>query len=236
MHTRFLAFSAAALLLLPALGRGQIHFTATLTGAQAVPPVATSASGSGSFTLSDDFTELRYVISYQGLSGPLSAAGGHFHIGLPGRSGSVVRTIASGGSPSSGTLTGVWRSSDGQPLTTALVESLLTGRLYVNLHTDANPANEIRGQVNLATALHFEANLTGDQEPTPVVTSAGGTGVFVLNPERSQLDYYVVYRALSGTLTAGMPQSVQRTQKAGSPVEARPSGAVPEAAGVRMAS
>src|SRR5881296_1676317 len=41
---------------------------------------------------------------------------------------------------------------------------------------------------------------------------------------------------MSGTLSAGMPQSVHNVQKAGSPVEPSPSGAVPGAAGVRMAS
>ncbi|MGB2959868.1 MAG: CHRD domain-containing protein [Bacteroidota bacterium] len=181
--------------------RSQIHFTATLDGAQA--GVSTSASGSGSFSLSEDFTELRYVITYQGLSGTLSA-GGHFHMGLPGQTGPVVKGIASSGDPASATISGTWSSSDAsQPLTQAHVESLLTGRIYVNLHTAANPAGEIRGQVNLATALHFAADLDGNQQPTPVQTEAAGTAVAVLNPERTELEYFVVYRDLSGTLSAG---------------------------------
>ena len=40
----------------------------------------------------------------------------------------------------------------------------------------------------------------------------------------------------SGRLSAGIPQSVHSVQKVGSPVEARPAGAVPEAVGVRIAS
>jgi hypothetical protein len=180
----------------------QIHFSATLNGGQSVPPSAVTGTGSGSFTLNDTFTELAYVISYQGLTGALSV-GGHFHVGSPGNNGAVVRGIAEAGAAPSGIITGVWRSTDAQPLTPALVESLLTGRVYVNLHTNANPAGEIRGQVTLVTALHFAASLYGAQEPNPVATDGMGTGVFILSPDRSQLEYYLTYRDLSGPLTAG---------------------------------
>jgi hypothetical protein len=198
---RYLLALAAMMLAGSELAAAQIHFTARLNGEQAGQPAITG-SGSGSFSLNDDFTQLTYVISYQGLSGALSI-GGHFHRGAAGTSGGVVRTIAEAGAAPSGTLTGVWRSDDPQPLTPALVESLLTGRIYVNLHTEALPPGEIRGQVELATALHFTANLEGGQEPNPVTTPGGGTGAFVLSPDRSQLDYYITYRELSGTLTAG---------------------------------
>ena len=179
----------------------QIHFSATLDGQQA--GVTTQAQGSGSFSLSEDFSELRYVITYQGLSGTLSA-GGHFHIGRPGVAGPVVKNLAASGDPAAATISGTWSLTDAsQPLTQALVESLLTGKLYVNLHTAANPAGEIRGQVNLATALHFAADMDGSQEPTPVTTDAEGTVVAVLNPQRTELEYYIVYQGLSGPLSAG---------------------------------
>ncbi|MEW6511695.1 MAG: CHRD domain-containing protein [Bacteroidota bacterium] len=191
------------LVVLQPAAQGQIHFTAVLDGSQEVPAVVTTASGSGSFELSDDMSELRYVITYRGLSGTLSA-GGHFHAGKPGQIGGVVRTIASTGGAASATISGTWKSTDvSQPLTAALVESLLTGRVYVNFHTTANPGGEIRGQVNLATSLHFESNLDGSQENPPVVTTAGGTGVFVLDPTRTEVDYWVTYRGLSGPLSAG---------------------------------
>jgi hypothetical protein len=190
----FLAASTAA---------AQIHFTAILTGSDEVPSVTTTANGTGSFVLSDDFSELAYVITYQGLSGTLSA-GGHFHTGTPGRTGPVVRTTATSGGPASNTVSGIWKSSDAtQPLTPALVESLLTGRVYVNFHTTANPGGEIRGQVTLATALQFTADLSGSQENPAVATTAAGTGYFVLSTDRTTLDYAVTYRDLSGTLTAG---------------------------------
>jgi hypothetical protein len=180
-----------------------IHLTAALNGAQAVPVVVTTASGTGSFVLNDDRTELKYTISYQGLSGTLTA-GGHFHLGTPGRNGSVVKNTAVSGGPASGTVSGVWKSTDAtQPLTTALVESLLTGRVYVNFHTASSPAGEIRGQVTLATSLHFTVDLSGAQEVPANASTGTGTGVFVLTSDRTQMDYAVAYQGLSGVLTAG---------------------------------
>jgi hypothetical protein len=184
-----------SVLLLPALAAAQIHFSSTLSGSE-------GGSGSGSFSLNDDFTELKYVIAYQGLTGPLSV-GGHFHVAPAGQDGPVVRTIAAAGNPASGILRGTWTISDTQPLTQALVESLLTGKIYVNLHTESNPGGEIRGQLALETALLFTADLNGSQEPNPVQTNGGGTGAFVLSTDFSEMKYSIVYRGLSGTLSAG---------------------------------
>ena len=183
--------------------QASIHLTAALNGAQAVPVVVTSASGTGSFVLNDDRTELKYTITYQGLSGTLSA-GGHFHLGTVGRNGGIVKAIAVSGGPASGMVTGVWKSTDvTQPLTVALVESLLTGRIYVNVHTAASPAGEIRGQVLLGTALHFTVDLNAAQEVPVNATTGTGTGVFVLSPDRTQMDYAIAYQGLTGALSAG---------------------------------
>jgi len=182
------------MLLLTACAHAQIHLTASLTGADEAVPVVTTASGTGSFVFNQELTELKYVVSYQGLSGTLTA-GGHFHVGTPGRSGPIVKAIAVSGDPASGMVTGVWSASDAvQPLTPALVESLLTGRVYVNFHTAANPAGEIRGQVNLGTALQFVADLNGTQEVPQNAEAGTGTGVFELSLDRSQIDYRIAYQ------------------------------------------
>lgn len=188
--------------LLPCAASAQIHFTASLDGAQD-GGVITAATGTGSFDLSEDLTQLHYIISYQGLSGPLTG-GGHFHTGLPGVAGGIVRHIATAGRPASSTLSGTWSASDGsEPLTPALVDSLLAGKVYVNFHTAANPGGEIRGQLTLATSLHFEASFSGSQETTPNTLKGGGTAVVVLNKGRGQIDYWITYRGLSDSATAG---------------------------------
>ncbi len=124
------------------------EFQATLTGAAERPdPVATDAAGTGTFSLSDDETQLSYSISASGLSGEV--IGAHFHFSLTGAAGfggivfDITDTVVDDGNGGV-TAEGTWNVT---------AEDLLNLRLdyiYVNLHTDANPAGEIRG--NLVSA------------------------------------------------------------------------------------
>ncbi|MFQ5796265.1 MAG: CHRD domain-containing protein [Candidatus Bipolaricaulia bacterium] len=134
-------------------------FTAFLTTGTEVPAVdmgtPATAVGVGVLVLNADHTELAFAVTYSGLSGPVNIA--HFHMGALGSSGGVVRTIC--GAPpapeapaqcpmgTSGTLAGVWTSSDSQPLTPELVDALMAGRIYFNFHTTLNGPGEVRGQV-----------------------------------------------------------------------------------------
>jgi hypothetical protein len=201
MGRRVLCGAVIALLAaVPGALRAQIHFTANLNGAQ--EGLTTTGTGTGSFDLSEDFTQLRYVISYQGMTDTLT--GGHFHTGFPGVAGPVVKPITGSGRASASTIAGTWSSTDAtNPLTPALVDSLLEGKIYVNLHTPLHPGGEIRGQLQLATALHFEASLSSAQETPPNAATGGGTAVVVLGTRLEQIDYWVTYRGLSDSATGG---------------------------------
>jgi hypothetical protein len=191
----------AAFLFIHQHAQAQIHFTAKLDGAQEVPPVTTSATGTGTFTLNSTGTELAYHITFTGLSGARTAS--HFHNAAAGTAAGVVRDIAFTGN----TASGVWRNSDAtQPLTEALVRELLSGRIYVNIHTAANPSGEIRGQVLVDYGIGLSASLDGAQEVPPVTTTATGTGSFLLKSSSSgtvtELEYHITVNGLSGNITA----------------------------------
>jgi hypothetical protein len=63
-----------------------------------------------------------------------------------------VRNIAGASDPASATIADNWSmNSPAQPLTRALVDSLLAGRIYANFHTAAHPGGEIRGQVRFGS-------------------------------------------------------------------------------------
>ena len=199
---KFLLFLLlAGLIWLPSTLKAQVIFTAAIDSAQEVPsPVgAVPGKGTGSFSLNDARTELSYSITVTGLSGSISAA--HFHNGPAGTAAGVVRTITMTGNIA----TGVWKSTDSQPLTATLLNELFKGRMYVNFHTATNPGGEIRGQVLLSTGLGFTAQIDSAQEvPSPVGAVPGkGTGSFSLNAARTELTYNVTVNALSGNLTAG---------------------------------
>ncbi len=173
--------------------QSSIMFTAKMDGTQETPAVTTTATGTGTFVLNSSGTQLSYNITVNGLSG--SITGSHFHNAASGVSGGVVKSITFTGNSAAG----IWSSTDAsQPLTDLLLNELLKGRLYVNVHTSANTAGEIRGQVLLTSAVGFTAKLEGSQENPPVTTSASGTGSVRLNTDGT-VSYNVTVAGLTPT-------------------------------------
>jgi hypothetical protein len=112
-------------------------------GAQEVPAVTTSATGSLSGSYDTVSKQLIYAISWTGLSGDVQVA--HFHgPALAGEDASPLQDIE--------IVTNGMAGSTADTITAsgALHTALLAGKVYYNLHTAANPGGEIRGQVNLS--------------------------------------------------------------------------------------
>ncbi|MBI3765012.1 MAG: CHRD domain-containing protein, partial [Ignavibacteriales bacterium] len=127
----------------------------SLKGVNAVPPDSTTgASGTGSFKLyanaARDTFELDYTINVTADPNDTTAlssfVAAHFHVGAPGTAGPVVKTIATGVFRDT-TIEDEWTTGDTEPLTRALVDSLLKGRIYANFHTPRAGAGEIRAQL-----------------------------------------------------------------------------------------
>lgn len=172
-------------------------FTATLDGAQETPPVVTEGTGQGTATLSSDQRELIVEVTASGLSGPVTAA--HIHNAPTGEPGDVLFDLSDFIEEENGVVTISTTIAIGEVVPDpATVAELFMARLYFNLHTAANPAGEIRGQIMAAddggdddngndngndngdlpqdlVAL-FEASLDGAQEMPPVASSGTGTG------------------------------------------------------------
>ena len=126
-------------------GADERTFSATLTAEQETEEVVTEGSGMATVTLRSNETDLFFDITASGLTGPVRAA--HFHNAPAGEEGKIVLVldpfiiVAEGNVQILGTI----RMSDitvGDPL-----QELLAGTVYINLHTDAFPGGEIRGQV-----------------------------------------------------------------------------------------
>ena len=110
---------------------------AVLDGKSEVP--ATTSAGTGTADLDYDAAtkKLSWKLTYSGLSGPATAA--HFHgPAEAGKNAGVMVPIPGiASSPVEGSAT----------LTEAQASDLMSGKLYMNIHTAANPGGEIRGQV-----------------------------------------------------------------------------------------
>ncbi len=110
---------------------------ATLDGKSEVPPTTSSGTGTADLDYDAATKKLTWKVTYSGLSGPATAA--HFHgPAEAGKNAGVAVAIPNAASsPVEGSAT----------LTDAQAADLLAGKLYVNIHTAANPGGEIRGQV-----------------------------------------------------------------------------------------
>jgi hypothetical protein len=121
--------------------------TINLTGSEEVPPVQTEATGVAEIIPGLD--SILYNVNATNIEG---ATAGHVHFGKAGENGPIVVTLFKYDTPmnevsENGTIT--VDKLEG-PLAGKQLSELITaganGTLYVNVHTEANPNGEIRGQ------------------------------------------------------------------------------------------
>jgi hypothetical protein len=115
----------------------------TASGAQEVPAITTTATGTLSGSYDTTSKTLIYSVNWSGLSGDATAA--HFHgpasttETAPPLQDLMILTNGTSGT-----------ASDTITASAALHTALVAGKVYYNVHTAANPDGEIRGHVNLA--------------------------------------------------------------------------------------
>jgi hypothetical protein len=107
----------------------------TLSGAEETPPVTTTASGTGKFTIGDD-KSVTGSVKTTGMEGTAA----HIHLAAPGKSGPPIIPLMKGDN-------GTWNAPAGAKLTDEQFASFKAGDLYVNVHSDAHKDGEIRGQL-----------------------------------------------------------------------------------------
>lgn len=169
-HARFipLALIAAALIaalvvVAASLAQGaeanNRNFVAHLSGHEEVPPVPTLARGQTVLQLNKAGTELKFKLIVANIEDVTQA---HIHCGARGVNGPVVAflygfgpVVSPNGILSQGTITDAdiiaVPDSEACPGGVAdfdeMMAKIRSGDAYVNVHTEANPGGEIRGQI-----------------------------------------------------------------------------------------
>ena len=111
-----------------------VVFTSNMTSAQVVPPTASNGVGSGYLIMDREANTLAYRMTMRKLMGNETAA--HIHGFAPaGQNAGELLTL-----PPGLTKEGVWTFPE------SVEDMLVAGDWYIDVHTDAFPAGEVRAQ------------------------------------------------------------------------------------------
>lgn len=138
MFRRVLLATALSAAFVASASAASVTYMAKLTGAKEVPKTDSKGTGTFDGTFDTQTKVLKYTLTFEGLSGPATAA----HIHGPATKTTTAGVIAPLGeknptSPVTGSVT----------LTDDQAKELRSTKLYVNVHTAANPGGEIRGPI-----------------------------------------------------------------------------------------
>jgi len=106
-----------------------------LSGANEVPSVATSATGSGTVTVGSDCS-VKASITVTGMT----ATASHIHQGAAGSNGPVIVPFTKSGDNR-------FVAPEGAKMNEAQCHAYKAGNTYVNVHSAKNPPGEVRGQL-----------------------------------------------------------------------------------------
>ena len=123
------------------------RFAASLSGANEIPAVTTTATASAQFEVLNGVPGVYFTLTVTGID---SVTAAHIHGPADGtQSAGVIVPLYAGttGPGISGTLAQGGISSAIGITFDSLLVLLRTGNAYVNVHTKKNPGGEIRGQV-----------------------------------------------------------------------------------------
>ena len=140
-------------------------FNVTLAGDQEVPMVDSMSSATAVVEVDQSLPAFKVTLDASMVMGATAA---HVHDGDIGTNGGVAFGLTDMGD---GTF--VLNQTD---LTTGLLNDLLSGEWYLNVHTASNPSGEVRGQIVADTSVVVTFPLSGLQQVPQVISGAMGGG------------------------------------------------------------
>lgn len=194
----FLSFTGAMALCLFGFSFSAIAtifpFHNTYSGAQEVPPNASTARGTIVGTYNDQTNTISFTIIFAGMSAPTNNA--HFHGPAPAGVSAGV-TIAHAGFPL-GVTAGTYSATN--VLTDAQEAQLMAGLWYSNIHTVALPGGELRAQIifgDPSVISPFRNTYSGAQEVPPNASTATGMIIGSYNHATNNISYSIIFAGMS---------------------------------------
>jgi hypothetical protein len=155
--------------------------SATLTGAQEVPPVTTTATARGAIIVNPTTKEITGGLTYTGPT-PTRVEINQAASGATGAAIITLTTMANSATAATSVVPA------GTVLTDAQFNALIAGQLYFNVVTPGHPGGEIRGQITTqGGVVGGLSTLNGTKEVPPVPTNATGRGTVVVDSTTRQI-------------------------------------------------
>ncbi|MCB9240951.1 MAG: CHRD domain-containing protein [Flavobacteriales bacterium] len=173
----------------------RLAFDAWLNADQEVTePTSTTGVGAAWLSLNPSLDTLWYDVQVTGLTGAITGA--HIHNAEKGADGGVLVNLSSSvnGNRIMGMITG-------SAITSSLIDALLTGSTYINIHTSANAAGEIRGQIYRMAREGYSFDLDARQEVPVQFAKATGSGMVSVDRDQTNAHFMMVVSDLSGPIT-----------------------------------
>ena len=163
-----------------------VNLGANMTGDQVVPASGSTGSGTAFLTMTSTTSiSMSVVVSADGLEGDVSAV--HIHRGAPGENGPVAFSL--------------WIGESSINLSPTDAEELVSGNMYLDVHTSTHPAGEIRGQL---VGPRTQVNLTADMSSVAIPSTSSGTGIanFEYDKETTVLTWDISVDSLEGAVSS----------------------------------
>ncbi|MEX2116962.1 MAG: CHRD domain-containing protein [Bacteroidota bacterium] len=165
-----------------AVPTGELPFIATLDGAQA--STASTAKGTAWAVLNAADLSVRYHATYAQLGGTYQQA--HFHTRT---NASIVHGVSFAGNA---TTTGPWTS-----LSDVNLQDLVSGRIYLNIHSTTSPGGEIAGDL-----MYYDGVMVASLDGQQASTASNGKGTAWLYFDGDSVRYRMTIAGLTGTFSA----------------------------------
>jgi hypothetical protein len=152
--TKFLGFCTGALALVLAAPASAQVLTTTMTGGEETPVLNTGMVGTAEVSI--DMVDREVAVILRVFNVPTATTAGHIHVGPAGIAGPVVLNFPAGIVGRTGDFAMTFRlgqrdfvARPAQGINTMddIIQALIHGNAYVNIHTTQNPGGEIRGQL-----------------------------------------------------------------------------------------
>ena len=154
--TKFLGFctGAIALVLATQASAQVVTLTTTMNGGEETPVLNTGMVGTAEVSV--DIAEREVAVTLKVFNVPTATTAGHIHVGAAGIAGPVVLNFPAAVVGRTGDFAMTFRLGErdfvarpAQGINTLddMLEAIVNGNAYVNIHTTQNPGGEIRGQL-----------------------------------------------------------------------------------------